>query len=236
VRIRKNKSKDKEEPKAKPDSKSESFTLLIVAVKGLLALAAIGGVLAGIIWLGQRAGEKVADQPRYTVFFATIRCPAPPGSDRLAFLTEVRYLSSWPETLQTVEPNLQQKLTEGFRKHPWVKSVEEVKIAPDATIEVSLTFRAPVLAVRIASDDELRAVDKLGVLLPPVPRPQDLPQLVNKMLAPTKPAGEIWDDPTIRRAAELIELYKPQNPSQIEKTPKGWRLTLEGGRNVVVSL
>jgi len=196
----------------------------------------IAGVISGILWLGRKAGDKVANEARYTVPFSQISCEHPPGVDRLAFLTEVRYISSLPETLQSVEAGLADQLKAAFSKHPWVSQVEEVKITPDAKIEVVLKFRLPVLLIRVTSDNEVRVVDKQGILLPSGSKLEQLPQLTNPMLAPVRPAGELWDDPTIRRAAELVELYKPQKPTSIEKTAKGWRLTLEGGRTVVVSL
>ena len=227
--------KGKAKESAKPRG-ADTLKLLAVIAKGLLALVVIGLTVWGIVWLGQQAGVRVADEPRYTVPFAQINCTSPAGTDRLAFLTEVRYLAGLPDTLQTVEPGLAERLNQAFRKHPWVSTVEKVKIAPDATIQVELTFRTPVLRVRTTVEAEVRAVDRDGVLLP-VSAPTDpLPELVNPVLAPTRPAGEVWDDPTIRRAAELVELYKPQKPTLIEKTSKGWRLTLAGGRVVVVSL
>ena len=41
---------------------------------------------------------------RYTVPFADVTCDAPPGTDRSAFLAEVRALGRLPETVQAVSP------------------------------------------------------------------------------------------------------------------------------------
>src|SRR5947207_2076948 len=71
-----------------------------------------------------------------------------------------------------------------------------------------------------------------AVRLPAVPDRGSLPLLATPVLPPTRHEGEVWDNPTVRRAAELAELYRPR---RIEKTEKGWRLTQADGRAVVVS-
>ena len=74
--------------------------------------------------------------------------------------------------------------------------------------------------------------DRTGVLLPPGPLAESVPRLIGMVPGPTRPAGEVWTDPTIRRAAELAELHHPRT---IEKTATGWRLTQPDGRVYVVS-
>lgn len=207
-------------------------TLAWVAVKGLLAAGLVAAVVAGIAWVGNRAGEQVAQRSRYTVRVADIACETPPGKDRVTFLTEVRYKGDLPETVQAVDPGLKEKLTAAFARHPWVADVMAVTVRADGGVRVDLRFRAPVLAVTVAGETEPRAVDKAGILLPAVPDRGTLALLTTPVLPPTRHEGESWDDPTVRRAAELAELYRPR---RIEKTDKGWRLTQADGRAVVVS-
>lgn len=223
------KAKPKKAPARGP---SPHRTLAWVAVKGLLAAGLVAAALAGIAWLGNRAGEQVVGRGRYTVRVADISCNTPPGKDRVTFLTEVRYKAGLPESIQAVDPALQEKLSAAFARHPWVAAVRGVTVGPDGSVHVELGFRTPVLAVVVAGEAEPRAVDKAGVLLPAAPDRGTLPRLTTPVLPPTRPEGEPWDDPTVRRAAELAELYRPR---LVEKTDKGWRLTHADGRAVVVS-
>jgi hypothetical protein len=206
-------------------------TLLGIAVKGLLALALVGGVVYAVAWLGGRAGERVAGRDRYAVRVADIACDAPPGKDRATFLTEVRYLAGLPETVRAVDPTLPEQLTPAFARHPWVAEVVGVTVEADATVRVGLRFRVPVLAVRVIGDSEVRTVDRSGVLLPPG-APGPMAELANAVLPPKRPAGEVWDDPTVRRAAELAAEHRPR---RIEKTAREWRLTLDPGKVLLVS-
>jgi hypothetical protein len=205
--------------------------LIGVAVKGLIALALVGGVVYAVAWLGGAAGKRVADRDRYAVRVADIVCDTPPGKDRAAFLTEVRYLAKLPETVQAVDPSLSQQLANAFAQHPLVAEVADVTVEPDGSVRVGLRFRVPVLAVHVFGDSEVRTVDGAGVLLPAgVPSPPT--ELANMVPAPKQPAGEVWNDITVKRAAELAAEYKPR---RIEKTIREWRLTLDTGKVLLVS-
>src|SRR5690242_11918224 len=118
--------------KRKKGNPTARLALAGVAVKGLLALGLVAGVVYGVAWLGGAAGERVADRDRYAVRVADISCDAPPGKDRAAFLTEVRYLADLPETVQAVDPKLPDRLAAAFARHPWVAEVVGVKVGPDA--------------------------------------------------------------------------------------------------------
>ena len=204
---------------------------LRIAARIALALT-LGVVLVVMIFLlGREAGWRVSSQDRYTVRFAEIRCDSPPGTDPRTFLTEVRYLANFPETIQSVDPALNAKLSAAFAQHPWVDSVAGVRVEPNGMVHVDLRFRSPVLRVTIVGENDTRAVDKNGVLLPTEVGNIELPVLLTPVLAPTVPAGSPWPDPVVKRAAELAESYHPQ---QIEKTDKGWRLTPKDGKPLLV--
>ncbi|OWK39695.1 hypothetical protein FRUB_05585 [Fimbriiglobus ruber] len=194
-------------------------------VKIGIAVGIVAAVVAGVVWLGSRAGESVANRDRYAIPVASIACPAPPGLDRETFLTEVRYLGNLPETIQVVDPNLRTKLSAAFAKHPWVNEVGDIMVDADTTVRVDLKFRVPVLAVRVPGDAELRCVDRTCVLLPSVPNAAELPLFATPTATPTPPTGEVWIDPAVKRATELAITYQPK---RIEKTDKGWRLTTDG--------
>jgi hypothetical protein len=203
------------------------------AFRVLVALFAGGGLVAAVAWFGSRAGEKVADHPRYTVRFADIRCDAPRGSTREAFLDEVRYAANAPETVQSVGPGLADRLAPLFRRHPWVEDVEGVDVTPDREIRVRLRFRVPVLLVRVTGGAPAeRLVDATGVLLPPAPAPDGVAVLANERPPPAAAAGRVWDDPTVKRAVELARAFRAV---RVEQTETDWRVTRTDGKVLRVS-
>lgn len=214
------------------EAPSDRLRLLGIAAKSLGALGIVAAVVAAVAFLGQQAGEQVAHRDRYAVRVADIACEPPPGRDRATFLTEVRYLASLPETVQAVDPQLKPTLAAAFATHPWVAAVTGVGVGTDGSIQVGLRFRVPVLAVPVVGDMDLRLVDAGGVLLPLGGDPAGLPTLSPDVPPPTTPAGVVWSNPTVTRAAELADRYKP---ARIEKSAKGWRLTKSDGQVLVVS-
>ena len=213
----------------KPPTRSTGagWHLLKTAAKSLFALALAFGVLAGLVGLGKRAGTDVAPNARYTVAFADIETAAPSGQDRKTFLTEVRFLSDLPETLQSVDPKLAEHLKAAFNKHPWVLGVDEVAVAPNGQIRVGLKFREPVLAIRIGGEPNPRVIDRHGVLLPTNAPTAKLPVLINPRVPIGISAGQKWPDPDVQRAVELVLLYPCQ---KIERVLLGWVITQADGR------
>ena len=209
---------------------SDRWAFFAVLFKGLLALSVVLGVMVIIVWFGGQAGQHVTSRDRYALRFTDISTDVPPGTDKLTFLTEVRFLDKWPEAVQVVEPTLKERLAATFAKHPWVSEVTNVTIGADASIRVELKFRVPVLLINVKGE-EPRVVDRHAVILPPLPHHETLPTLVNAQLPPKLQAGLIWPDDTVKRAADLAHTYKP---TQIEKTDKGWRLTQADGKVLIV--
>jgi hypothetical protein len=203
-----------------------------IGVKAALTLALLFGLVGGLVWLGGKAGPAVATRDRYTVAVADLRCDAPPGTDRATFLGEVRYLGRLPETVQSVDPTLSATLSGAFAKHPWVAAVTGVTANPDGSVSVGLTFRRPVVLVRVRGSAP-RLVDAGGVLLPVAPSPAGVAVLAGEWIPPAVPAGTVWPDPTVTRAAELAAAYQP---ATIQRLPAGgWRLVLADGKSLSVS-
>lgn len=222
-------------PRAASEDRSRSErTTLRTGLRVLIGLALAAGLVGGLAWLGREAGSGVAGQSRYAVKVADILCNAPPGSDRIIFLTEVRYIGGLPDAVQSVDPGLTDRLTAAFAAHPWVAAVDGVTVAAGGgEIHVGLTFRTPVLAVPVIGDPDRRAVDADGVLLPSTAPTTGLSELAPAVFAPVTPAGRRWDDPDVCRAAGLAAAYKP---TRIEKTAKGWRITRPDGTTAVIGL
>jgi hypothetical protein len=202
-------------------------------VATLVTLGVAGGLLFGLSLLGDEARRNIGPRDRYAAKFADIRCDSPPGLTRETFLTEVRYASNAPHTIQTLDPQLQAKLTTAFGAHPWVASVDAVSVEPPGVVNVKLTFRKPVLTIRV--NDTPRAVDAKGVLLPATASTAGLPELLTPVQAPEPPAGQPWPDAKVQdmieRAASVAAEYKPKT---VERTEQGWLLVQPNGQILLV--
>jgi hypothetical protein len=223
-------------PKPKPGSRPAAgrLTMAATVAKSLLAVGLVAAVVAAVVWLGGRAGQQVADNPRYAVRFADIQCDAPPGADRSAFLAEVRPLGPFAETVQVVDPELPAALAAGFGQHPWVESVSGITVTADRQLRVNLVFRTPALVVKVIGEKEMRVVDRHAVLLPLTASADGLPVLSPPVFAPATPAGRLWDDPLVRRAVELAEMHRDRKLTKVERIDKGWRLTPAAGKPLLV--
>jgi hypothetical protein len=186
-------ARTRQEPAPPPAHSARRF------VKALAALAAPLLFLAGLIALGNLALVQLRDHERYSLAFADINCPAPPGRQRRQFLDEVQYLGALPGRLQVLDADLPRRLAEAFALHPWVESVEGVEITPARRVHVRLRHRRPVLAVPLG--EGLRAVDGEGVLLPAGAATDGLPVYPHIAPPPRGPAGTRWGDPAVEEAA-----------------------------------
>jgi hypothetical protein len=186
-----------------------------------------GGLVWGVKQLGDGARRGLGTRDRYEVRFLDIDCDPPPGLSRAGFLAEVRFVSGFPETFQSLDPELGTRLSSAFAAHPWVAAVESVAVDPEQRVRVTLRYRVPALALRTGGG--VRFVDAAGVLLPRQARADGLPEWVTEFVA-TDP-GKVWGNPDVKRALELVEAHRPRT---LERTEKGWRLTTPDGKVLVV--
>jgi hypothetical protein len=196
----------------------------------LLTLAVAVAAVWGVARLGDAARRNLGPRDRYAVRFADLACDAPPGLDRPAFLAEVRYASGFPETFQSLDPDLSAKLAAAFAAHPWVLACDGASVENDGSVRVKVKFRTPALAVTVTGGG-VRVVDPAGILLPASAVPNGLPELVTAVPSPTVSAGTTWTDPVVTRAVELVAIHRPR---RLEKADAGWKLTTADGRTLVV--
>jgi hypothetical protein len=176
----------------------------------VLTLAACGLALGGVIALGQHFRRQLRDEPRYQFPFGEIECPAPPGMDRTAFLSEVQYVSGLPEHVSLLDDSLDERLSAAFARHAWVEKVEQVNVGPGRHIRVQLRFRLPVLAVTFSEKAIVtRALDVQGVLLPREADTKSLPVLMGIFPPPAAGPGKAWGDPEVEAAAHVAGLLQP---------------------------
>ncbi|MBN9517950.1 hypothetical protein J0H58_05420 [bacterium] len=197
-----------------------------VTVAVVVTLAAVAGIVFALGQLGDEALLRVGARDRYRTPFADTICDTPPGLDRPAFLSEVRYVGGLHETISAVDPAEHGRVAAAFAKHPWVEAVGGVTAEPGGVVRVALRFRMPVLAVTTA-DRTPRLLDRGGVLLPVAPTPPGVAELAGTVPVPTVAAGEVWRDPGVSAALRLVETY---TPTRLERTATGWRLTGRDGR------
>jgi hypothetical protein len=168
-------------------------------VQAGLALAGGMLVLLGLVFCGKAARDSLRPQERYAISFLDIDCPAPPNLQRIDFLSEVQYESSLPSQLHVLDLDLPARLTAAFARHPWVEQVEEIDLAPPSHVKVRLRFRKPVLAV--PQGEEVRAVDRQGILLPKTAGTAGLPVYRGTAHPYKGPPGKPWGDPDVEEAA-----------------------------------
>lgn len=192
----------------------------------VLTLSVVGGLVWGVKWLGDSARRGIGERNRYAVRFADIECDAPPGLTRAPFLSEVRFLSGFPATFQSIDPDLKPKLAAAFAKHPWVAAVEDSSVDADGSIRIRLKFRTPALVIQLEKGGT-RLLDATGVLLPTGADEKSVPRL--ETLVPPRAVGNgsHWPDPMVERALELVGTHHPQS---LRKTERGWELTMGDGR------
>jgi hypothetical protein len=168
----------------------------------LIALASAALLVAGLVFLGQVARERLGDSDRFAISFGEMECfPPPPAQDRATFLNEVQYLAAMPSRLRLLEDDLVKRLAEAFVRHPWVERVERISRGPQQ-VRVYLVYRTPVLAVPVGG--QVRVVDGHGILLPTNAEPGGLPVYEGKARPPAGAAGTLWGDAGVESAARKL--------------------------------
>jgi hypothetical protein len=167
-------------------------------LRSALLLMLVVLFLGGVIWAGRWGKERLPD--RYDVPFSDIECEPPVGMPKQDFLDEVLFNTPRLKRLHLLDEELPKKLEEAFGRHAWVEKVEDVEIKAPKQIIVKLTYRTPVLAVKVGG--KVRAVDVNGVLLP-----ANAPTLGLQVYEGDAPpprqdkAGTRWGDPNVEAAA-----------------------------------
>jgi hypothetical protein len=175
----------------------------------LLGLVLVAIVLAGLVAMGRWGRDQLRDDPRYAVALDEIDVPAPPGMTRGDFLAELRFLTRKDERFSALDPELPERLSALFGKHPWVAAVEGATVTPPKQVHVKLRFRKPTLAV--PTDKEWRVVDETGVLLPASAPVEGLPKFVGSPKTHGQ-AGMPWGDPEVERQARVFESPGAKRP------------------------
>ena len=167
-----------------------------LALRVLLPVLGAAAVVAGVAALGRWARDALRQD--FTLPFSAIQCQPTPGPEQADLLAEVQYLAGMPDQVRLLDDDLADRLRQAFERHPWVESVEEVRIGA-RRITVQVRYRRPVLAVTVKG--QLRAVDASGILLPDSANTRGLPVYSGKAPPPAGPAGAPWGDPMVEGMA-----------------------------------
>lgn len=187
-------------PKSRPEPTPGRKSWLL---KCGLVLLLVAVFLGGVIWAGRWGLEQLQGDDRYAVRFADIECEPPASLSQRDFLDEVQFVGQLPSRLDLLDKELTNKLRDGFAKHAWVEKVDSVEMHPPKRIVVKLTYRQPVLVVKVGA--KTRVVDGHGILLPKDAPTLDLPIYGGEAKPPREDkAGTRWGDPNVEAAAQRL--------------------------------
>ena len=172
----------------------------------LLAAGLIPLCAAASLFVARRLPDLGA-RPGYALTAEGVRLDPPPARPVPADLP-ARVLGEEPVSI--LDDGLAARLAAAFKKHPWVRRVEEVRLSHPARADVRLVYRAPAAAVAVRAG--LYPVDAGGVLLPPADftrrAAEDLPRIegpAGGAFAAPGPAGTLWRDDRVAGAAKICE-------------------------------
>ena len=107
--------------------------------------------------------------------------------------------------LSALDRGVAATLAAAFERHPWVERVRSLKVAYPNRVQVELSIRRPVAAVRV--DEDYIWVDREGIRLPGVLSRRSLEAgglvYVEGAMRPVPEVGRPWSDPGVRAAAEI---------------------------------
>lgn len=187
-------------------------------------------VLLSVIIAGRSARASLHERAMYSLAFTDIDCQPPEGRSRVAFLQEVRSLTTQPQTLHLLDGDLGARLHRAFLAHPYVESVCRVVIEPGDShaiskkkkVRIEMEYRRPVLAVPLLVADERgtqkrerawRIVDRRGIWLSLTDSLPHVPVLLTDVAPPAGQLGSHWGDARVTAAAQtaaFLQTHLPQ--------------------------
>ena len=92
----------------------------------LVVTIALVGLAAGGYKLSQVAQARVQQQERFRVPIGAVRCSSPPEWVRGDLIAEVTSRSGLSDPLNTLDPQLAERIRDAFASHPWVRDRKSV--------------------------------------------------------------------------------------------------------------
>jgi hypothetical protein len=173
----------------------------------LLSGIAAASLIAAVAVVGKFTRARLHDRQAQTIRIQEIDFNPPPDQDRDLFLAELQYECGLEDQINLLDDDLLRRLTQVFLQHPRVESLQRISIDSGKRLHISLTYRKPVLAIAVG--DHLRAIDRLGILLPPDVGSEGLLVLRDTQLPPMVESGNVWADERMLAAARTARYLQP---------------------------
>ena len=173
----------------------------------LLLLA--GLICACVFWPSRKNWlPDLTHRPDYFLPVEQIRVTQPPRWVPKDLLQQVLKRGQFPAELPLLDPDLAQKLALEFASHPWVATVQQVRIEGGRSIVVDLVYRRPVAMVQSAGG--VYPIDAQGILLPTEDfapaEVQQYPRIEGVRSLPDTAPGGLWKDELVQSAAALADV------------------------------
>ncbi|MEM7314211.1 MAG: hypothetical protein AAF497_13770 [Planctomycetota bacterium] len=191
-----------------------SRTFLAMCI--LLAFIAVGGYL---LWTNY--GPYVLTQKKYELTTESIEITPQPAWITQSNVAAESANAGGLSGLSVRQPDLTVVVSQAFRMHAWVKSVNHVTKRHPARVLVDLTYRQPVAMVEIPYSESPTGIGRLpvdieGVLLPTADFTAQLAKNYLRISAgDTTPASNIagtaWGDERVHGAAQVAAFLTPHH-------------------------
>lgn len=180
------------------------------AVACTLFLAAIVG---GLIFAWQQIGDQVLSGDDYRLAVEGIEIiPSPAAIPWIHrdIRTEVIRNGSLDSGPSILEADLNDRIAQAFRLHPWIEKVDRVTKHYPARVTVEVVYRRPVAIVAVGKE-AWYPVDRDGYVLPiedfsPIEAGR-YPRVAGIANGPAGPVGSRWGDARILGGAAVAEAF-----------------------------
>ncbi len=187
--------------------------LVAQRVRFVVALAVVAGLGWGMQGVWHHVAPQISQRENYLLTEQRIAITPLPEWITSDVRAEVVRNAGLIGRLSVLDDAFAQVIEDAFVLHPWIESVDRITKSYPAGAQVELTYRRPVAAVELVSDNvvQLVPIDRYGVHLPaadvPNIRKRYLPRIGGIVERP--PEGQPWSDPRVLGAAELAERLAP---------------------------
>jgi hypothetical protein len=158
----------------------------------------------------------LSGQPEYRIGWDRLDVTPPPPGVPENVIESIKSAADLPNEFSLLERGLAERLSRAFATHPWVENVVRVEILRQRRIEITLTYRRPVMLVETSRG--YYPVDSKSVLLPPddftAEAVEQFPIVRKVKSVPQGLPGEWWGDEVVLCAAKLADALAPSGDMQ----------------------
>ena len=175
----------------------------------VLAALTLGGLFLGFLAVWRHVEGEVFASPDYWLTYEKVDISPPPPWIHRDVRAEVFRDAGFDGAVSIMEAGLGERIARAFALHPWVEKVHRTTKHHPARISVELSYRRPVLMVRVPGG--WYPVDGSGILLPTGDfssvEASRYPRLIGIETIPVSTAGERWGDARVVAAAAIVAAF-----------------------------